>query len=253
MTLWQNNPSLADILPVKKGSLVSKDNATLLHYWYEVSSDKIDYHPNQDQRWILPPNKFALVNKGGGFRKWSGNQEYVVKLDKKSYDLISKHGGHRTPELYFHESITWSAVTAGKPSFRYSKPGSIGGSGGFSIFVNQDSAKTWSLLGFLNSKVTEYFLNIFNPTINIQAGDVQRLPILQSASQPVIEIVENSVRMSNEDWNTLEKSEYFSSPGILYIAEHPLSHPQKIAHYCPYVPNLRQLLEKYEWRVEIYG
>ena len=220
--LWGKEKLLDSIAPVRKGSLVSKDNLTLLRYWFEPSIWRIDFFPNTSDFWIRPPKQYALVNKGGGYRKWSGNQIYIIKLDRNSYAVIDKHNGHRSPEFYYHKSITWSAVTSGIPSFRYSPEGSIGGSGGFNIYLDSlTQEEILGLLGLLNSKVTAYLLNILNPTINIQAGDVKRIPIVKSHTSQTAGYVSSCIESSSIDWNDFEISEEFSTLPILrHIAEH---------------------------------
>lgn len=170
-----------------------------------------------------------------------------MRFDREGYDRISSNKGHRSPEYYFYASYTWSSVSSGDPSFRYSPEGSISGSGGYSIFLSQPiSVQDKCLLGFLNSTVANFLLKILNPTINLGAGDIQNLP-LRCIPQPasVQMLIQTSLTFSMSDWDSNETSRDFSlSPLLAHIVEHPLSHPQKVAHYGPYVPNLRQLFRK---------
>lgn len=124
--------------------------------------------------------------------------------------------------------------------------------------INKDDTSIYGyLLGLLNSPLGDYIFNMLNPTISLQVGNFSNFPVLQVEPRDetgIYDLVHSSVSLTKADWNAFETAWGFQSHKFSYhIAEHPLSHPQKIAHYCPYVPNLRQLLEKYEWRVEIYG
>ena len=218
---WKKSKLIGSFLPVRKG-LVSGDNAVLLHYWPEININHVSLRPDRNERWVKAPQKFVRLNKGGSYRKWYGNQEYVIRFDREAYNLIEKNKGHRSPEYYFLPSITWSAVTSGRPSFRYSPYGSVGGSGGYSIYLqNKPDQKYFTLIAFLNTKVTHYMLNILNPTINIQAGDVKRLPYKDPDEFDGNKVVLELIKLAEIDWNSFEFSMDFKcDPIVEHISEH---------------------------------
>ncbi|WP_434669372.1 BREX-1 system adenine-specific DNA-methyltransferase PglX [Lacticaseibacillus rhamnosus] len=218
---WKKSKLIGSFLPVRKG-LVSGDNAVLLHYWPEININHVSLRPDRNERWVKAPQKFVRLNKGGSYRKWYGNQEYVIRFDREAYNLIEKNKGHRSPEYYFLPSITWSAVTSGRPSFRYSPYGSVGDSGGYSIYLqNKPDQKYFTLIAFLNTKVTHYMLNILNPTINIQAGDVKRLPYKDPDEFDGNKVVLELIKLAEIDWNSFEFSMDFKcDPIVEHISEH---------------------------------
>ncbi|AEA31992.1 putative Type II restriction enzyme, methylase subunit [Lactobacillus amylovorus GRL1118] len=211
---FEDSIKLDQKYPAKKG-LVSGDNDYFLRYWFEPIFNNICFknqNTNSKYNFVKPPYLYAPMNKGGRFRKWYGNNNYVIKFNEDAFDIIDANKGHRSPELYFKMAVTWSAVTSGAPSFRYSQPGFVGGSGGYSIFVDK-SIDTYKLLGILNSKVGNYILNILNPTINIQAGDVKRFPLKKNIIDTLK--IKNSISISKQDWDAFETSWDFQKSPLL--------------------------------------
>ncbi|QBR47630.1 BREX-1 system adenine-specific DNA-methyltransferase PglX [Leuconostoc kimchii] len=216
---YRNGTLLGEEYPAKKG-LVSGDNKKFMRLWFEPKFSSISFKSTTKDG--VENNKlYVPMNKGGSRRNWFGNIEYVIKFDDENYKLIQNNHGHRSPEYYFSTAMTWSAVTSGKPSFRYSGGGFVGGSGGYSIFLKNDN-NSFVLLGLLNSKVTTFILNALNPTINIQAGDVQRIPILPALNPLNIETrVKQSISISENDWNSYETAwNYSKHPFVQHIDEH---------------------------------
>ena len=211
---FEDSIKLDQKYPAKKG-LVSGDNDYFLRYWFEPIFNNICFknqNTNSKYNFVKPPYLYAPMNKGGRFRKWYGNNNYVIKFNEDAFDIIDANKGHRSPELYFKMAVTWSAVTSGAPSFRYSQPGFVGGSGGYSIFVDK-SIDTYKLLGILNSKVGNYILNVLNPTINIQAGDVKRFPLKKNIIDTLK--IKNSISISKQDWDAFETSWDFQKSPLL--------------------------------------
>lgn len=211
---FEDSIKLDQKYPAKKG-LVSGNNDYFLRYWFEPIFNNICFknqNTNSKYNFVKPPYLYAPMNKGGRFRKWYGNNNYVIKFNEDAFDIIDANKGHRSPELYFKMAVTWSAVTSGAPSFRYSQPGFVGGSGGYSIFVDK-SIDTYKLLGILNSKVGNYILNILNPTINIQAGDVKRFPLKKNIIDTLK--IKNSISISKQDWDAFETSWDFQKSPLL--------------------------------------
>ena len=215
---WAKSGLIGSLFPVRKG-LVSGDNALLLRFWQEPTFNAIAMNPDNQKKWVISPRKYVRLNEGGNFRKWYGNQEYIIRFDNQAYLLIDKNKGHRSPEYYFSPALTWSAVTSGQPSFRYSEYGLVGGSGGYSVYLSNQNYS--EMLAFLNSKVTRYMLDALNPTINIQAGDVKRLPFKPFSDDLCRTSVSLAIQLSKNDWNSFESSINFDrSPILNHIAEH---------------------------------
>jgi hypothetical protein len=119
----------------------------------------------------------------------------------------------RSANLYFKESLTWNALSAGAFSIRFSDYETIFDSAGSSFFIKSNKYELKEYLGFLNSKVAQHFLNIINPTLNYGAGTVGSLPIIESDWTAIIQCVNENIELSKNDWNSRETSfKFLQSP-----------------------------------------
>lgn len=181
------------------------DNSIFLRFWEEVVFDNLfcpDGHKPSDKDFRI--KKWFPYNKGGDYRKWYGNNEYVLDWSEKGSKLqkFSK-SNLRNKDVYFKEGITWSTITSGSSSFRFFMPGFLFDNGGSCLFTANDLAY---IQGFLNSKVCKAFLTV-QPTINTQPGNIGALPLLQSdMSVSVDNIVFKNRSISREDWDSFETS-----------------------------------------------
>ncbi len=207
------NQSLNDLCEIKQG-LATCNNNLFLRLWFEVKNSNIFYDCKTQYESIESNKKWYPYNKGGEFRKWFGNNCYLVNWKNGGVDIhkynkipMSFNGAPvRAKPFYFKPGITYGLITGGSFSARDIIGGFIFDVGGSMIFPN-DNQKHY-ILGFLGSKLTDYLLNIFNPTINHQVGDISKLPIVVSSSKkPVIErIVKETILLSKSDWDSFETS-----------------------------------------------
>ena len=165
------------------------DNKRFLRFWYEISLLKFSDNCESYFDTIETNIKWIPYNKGGKFRKWYGNNDYVVNWEnngfeikentKKVYPQLGDNLGWKisNEKYYFKEGITWTGVTSGKFSGRYYSNGFIFDSGANGLFVNENKNFCY-MLGLLNSNLTDFILNILNPTINCGAGTIRNVPIL---------------------------------------------------------------------------
>lgn len=151
-------------------------------------------------------------NKGGEFRKWYGNNEYVVNWKDKGKKVIleakqDKRNVQDYPDSFkFLPIITWSLITSYKPSFRFKKY-AISDICGMSLYQVKEEDINYCL-GFVNSCVSLEILGMFNPTLNFQAGDIGRLPMVkdEAKKEKVEQLVEHNTKCSIEDWDSFETS-----------------------------------------------
>ncbi|WP_282250980.1 BREX-1 system adenine-specific DNA-methyltransferase PglX [Vibrio campbellii] len=191
--------------------LQTGDNDRFMRFWYEVDITKFcdkfisTAETNQSQY------KWVPYNKGGSYRKWYGNREYVVNWENDGQEIksIKPKSVIRSPKFYFRESITWSEITSSWKSFRYNETGSISDVKGQSAYfeTNQDLI---SALCWLNSNVVEYLTKVQNPTLSFQSGDYKNLP-LPSMPTEFIEMGKEAIHIVKSDWDTFETSNKFES------------------------------------------
>ena len=184
------------------------DNNRFVRDWYEVIFNKIGL--NIDSCSNTFNNNWFPYCKGGGYRKWYGLYEKVVNWENDGEilrNLRDERGKIKSrpqnTRYYFNKGITFSTITSAKLSMRFME-NSIFGGGGSGIFC--DNGK--EILGFLNSKITDYYLQLLNPTLNFLVGDMLSLPINENIldNSNILTIVENNITLSKQDWDSFETS-----------------------------------------------
>ncbi len=202
--IFLDYPSLENYASPKQG-LITGDNERFLRFWHEVPKVDIAFERNDTVKWMP-------INKGGDFRRWSGNQEYVINWENKGVEILNfkdtKGKLRSRPQnlsYNFKESISWSLVTSGGFSARYYPEYFMFNVAGICCFP--ESHLNY-ILGLLNTKITSIITQILNPTINMNAGDVAKLPIVVSdKKEPVIESLVKELRYdSKQDWDSFETS-----------------------------------------------
>lgn len=187
------------------------DNEKFIHLWWEVSSNGIKFS-SKNVRDSFQEKKWFPYNKGGEFRKWSGNDYFVVcwKNDgediKRNSIVTGHHYQQYSDTLKFKPLITWSRVTTGMPAFRYKPNGYLSDMAGFSLY--SDKINLYNLVAFSNSKVSTYLLSVLAPTLNIMTGQVLSLPIESSILKEDLlsdKILQN-ISLSRTDWDSFETS-----------------------------------------------
>ena len=116
---FNDGNSIEDIAPVRQG-FQTGDNDRFLRYWFEIQNNTIGFNAKSTEEFHLKKYLYAPYNKGGGFRKWFGNNDYLVKFDKRNYDSLLKMGNNLpSRHLYFQSSLTWSALSSGNFGARW--------------------------------------------------------------------------------------------------------------------------------------
>lgn len=178
------------------------DNAQFMRLWYEVSN-------GYNSKWFF-------AHKGGGFRKWYGNVMHIINWENDG-KAVKDNGratvrGERTA---FNRGISWTQLTAGKPSFRLKEQGSFIESASCMCYIEKKYEKF--LLAYLNSCVAGMILDAMNPTMHFQPGDIGRLPWKwQTDNEKEIDrYVDQNVDISHKDWDAFETSWDFQHHPLL--------------------------------------
>lgn len=208
--------SLESFSKVKHGMSTGK-NEIFVRLWSEVSHLDIDTKVTDRKQINGKSSKYYPYNKGGAFRKWYGNADSVLWYDIEGQKKMAALSGHRHDgkDMYFHEGITWSKISSANFGVRYTPTGFVFDAGGSSLFCNHEIIKY--LTGFLCSKLGKYFLDIQNPTLNFQVGDISNLPLtIDSSKKKDIDcIVEHNIQLSKADWDAFEVSWNFERHPLL--------------------------------------
>jgi hypothetical protein len=210
-----SNKSIESYGKATKG-LDTCDNDKFVRYWNEVDGEKFSKYKDCNSKWYV-------YQKGGDFRRWFGNNEKVVNWQNDGFEIKNfkdENGKVRSrPQnliRYFTKGITWSAIGSSKTSYRLLE-NSIFGGGGNGLFL-EDSYFNY-LLGLLNSKITNLFLKLFNPTLNNLTGDLHKIPVLfkKEYTLQISEIVDNTIKISKSDWNSHEVSWDFKQNELIRL------------------------------------
>ncbi len=199
------NEKFADIVDARVG-LDTGDNDTFLRLWPEVDFVDINMKASAEQEFFESKRKYAPHTKGGSYRKWYGNFDYVIKFDELSYNRLSTMGNHLpSRQFYFKEGASWTRVSS-KFAVRYSPKGMVFNSACPTIFCKQNLQLY--TLALINSIVTSYYVELLSPTINFQAGDIGKIPYLKSEKcmTEINEIAKECLKLSECDWNSYENS-----------------------------------------------
>lgn len=202
--------SIGTVAPPKQG-LATADNERFLRLWHEVDIQKIGFGISSCDEAKTSGKKFFPYNKGGAFRRWYGNRDYVVNWENDGYEIKNfkddKGKVRSRPQnlqYYFKPAITWSDVTSGSFSGRYAEQGfmfDIKGSSGF-----PDKELLPYVLGLLNSKVAQAFIKILNPTMTTQVGDMTRIPVIKADVDEITLLSKECIDEAKADWDSFETS-----------------------------------------------
>lgn len=207
------------------------NNDRFLRLWYEVDVNRASYinlESYADKKWIP-------FNKGGGFRRWYGLNEYLVNWENDGYEIKEntkiKYGENigwkiSNEKYYFLEGLTWGSVTSGKTTFRYYPKGFIFSNCGQAVIMNEEySTDIMGMAAYLNSNIVVELLKILSPTIGCESGYVAKLPfkkeILDNAKIQVYS--KENIRISKFDWDSYETSWDFKTHPLLRCSSDKVS------------------------------
>ena len=211
--IFEKNQKLGEVGEAKQG-LATADNNRFLRLWNEVNYNKIGYNMSNSEEALESKKKWFPYNKGGEFRKWYGNQEYLVNWENDGYEIKNfKNAVIRNPSYYFKESISWTDITSSGNSFRYYPKGFLYDVTGMSYFI--DESKQKNLLGILNNKLIYIITKILNPTLHLQIGDLVKVPYFIIKNEKFNILVQQNIDISKEEWDSRETSWDFEKLSLI--------------------------------------
>lgn len=218
---FSEGESLEDIAQPRQG-LTTADNNRFVREWWEVSQNQTCLDCDSLQAAAESGAKWFPYNKGGDFRKWYGNQEFVVNWANDGQELrdFKPRSAIRNPLYYFKPSISWSHVTSGSPSFRAYPNGFIFSHVGDCLFG--DSLSLRNLLQICNSSVAQEIFKAIAPTISLEVGQVAILPVIETnqSNDNLLALMQCAQR----DWNSSELAWRFHTFVLFDTDDSTLSH-----------------------------
>ena len=225
--IFEKNQKLGDIGEAKVG-LQTGDNNKFLRLWNEVNYNKIGYNMSNSQEALESKKKWFPYNKGGEFRKWYGNQEYLVNWENDGYEIKNfKNAVVRNPSYYFKESISWTDITSSGNSFRYYPKGLIFDVVGMSFFSKNND----NLLAILNNKFISSITKILNPTLHFPIGDFIKLPSFKIELKKIDNLVQQNINISKEEWDSRETSWDFEKLSLIDAKDLKTAYENYCSHW----------------------
>ncbi|RME56407.1 hypothetical protein D6779_10675 [Candidatus Parcubacteria bacterium] len=179
--IFEELPGLKDVAKPKQGLATGK-NERFVRYIWEVRNSNIGFNYQSCQQTKDGRKKWFPYMKGGGYRKWYGNQTYLVnwKNDGKEIRNFTNKVGNvlsrpQNTSLYFEEGVTWSDLSSRGFGVRYLPPGFVFDVKGSSGFPQRQFILT--VMAIMNSTWMGYALGLLNPTVSFQVGDISRVPV----------------------------------------------------------------------------
>lgn len=197
---------LLGTLADSKQGIATANNNYYLRKWYEVAIGNIKFDTVTHKEAQNASERWYPYNKGGEFRKWYGNNDFIVNWYHDGIELRNDvKSVIRNSDYYFKRCFSWSLVSSSVAAFRYKSIGHIFDVAGMSCFSNDNLEY---LLGLCNSNVTMNILQIIAPTINYQCGDIANIPVLYEENRKscIDSMVQNNINLSKKDWDSYETS-----------------------------------------------
>lgn len=218
---FKNNSSIRDVARPRLG-FATGDNDTFMRLWFEPSIRNIGFAYKSREEAKESGLKWFPTNKGGCYRKWYGNIELIVDWQDDGYRIRNfkdaKGKLRSRPQNLkecFSDGITWTVI-CNRSSFRYSPLGMLYNNKG-PILGKRQSEKNYYILGYLNSNVSEYILQMLSPTLGFEAGYVSNLPYINyiEKNTKIKDLVKKCIAISKKDWDCFEISWDFKKHSLL--------------------------------------
>ena len=200
------------------------DNETFLRRWWEISLSDTHYSCTSNEMASSSKKTWFPYNKGGMFRKWEGNDEYVVNWRNDGFDIkqnfdksgkLKAHGFNGS--WGFRPSLTWSSISSGRIAIRNKPEGFMFDAAGYSMFSNANEDMRY-IQAFCNSEVAYKMLEFLSPTLNYQAGDILSMPYDESAlidKDKIAKAVDECRIDTRTDWDSTETSWNFGKHPLI--------------------------------------
>ncbi|MBR8823163.1 hypothetical protein IX293_001428 [Fusobacterium necrophorum] len=205
---------LENVLITREG-MATADNDKFLRFWNEINYYKIGFGIKNTRFALESRKKWFPYNKGGEFKKWYGNQEYVVNWENDGYEIKNNidfstgrvRSHNYNGEYGFQEGITWSSISSANISIRYSEIGFLFDSKGAKGFLN-DKNNLFYVLALLNGKISNKILKFISPTLDFKVGDIIQIPYINENLflNVITDTVKKNITIAKQEWDSRETS-----------------------------------------------
>ena len=207
------------------------NNDLCLRLWYEISVKKICFDAESTKTFDESGCRYAPYKKGGDYRLWYGNNDYVIAYSYEARMVMESLSGYRASSnsYFFRPSINWSDVSASYFGVRMSPRGFAFDGRGASMFC--DDKYRFYLMGILASKISSFTLNVLNPTLTYNINNIENIPVIfeNSKMDRIDHLVYQNIILSRTDWDMFETSwDFYRHPMLTCVAA-----PELTPDPCP--------------------
>ena len=201
---------VSDYFDARQG-IATANNDLFLKLWFEVSDKTIGFNLTDKIQAVYTGKKWFPYTKGGEFRKWYGNEDYVINWENDGKLIKNfEKAVVRNQEYYFFENISWSDISSAKISFKFKSKGHIFDAAGPGLFAKENEKLDTYSFAILNSKIINVISRFMSPSLHFSVGQVAEYPIIETtnsnAKKIITALVTNNVNKSKEDWDSFETS-----------------------------------------------
>lgn len=201
--------------------LITGENSRYIRNWHEVAWPKIGLNLSRQEA-ASSNKRWFPQSKGGGYRKWYGNNETVVdwSADGKELQTRMHSSGERilahnfNLDRIFQPAITWTKISGGDFAARLQPHGFLFNDASANLFIDSAEARI-AVLAFLSSCLPIRFLEALNPTLNFLPGNVSTLPFVQPSPASASVLATEAVSLARADWDNFETSWDFRDQPLL--------------------------------------
>ena len=244
LDVFSEAKSISDYGSTREG-MATGSNDLFMRFWFEIADASFSPNCATRESAIRSGKKWFPYNKGGDFRKWYGNNDYVVNWYNDGVEIMNfkdeKTGRIRSHnynlDYIFREGITWTALSSGNFGCRYSSVGKLADSKGSMLYLNSDKRILY-FLALLNSAVASYIMGVTSQTLDFKPGRVAEIPVIIDRVEEVEKIAQDAVLLSKADWDSFETSWDFQ--------EHPFITSARLAAGNGITISIRHAFE--EWK-----
>lgn len=211
---FEISKSLETFCDLAKG-MDTSNNEQFIRQWFECDKNKSNFYL-LDFEETMNVVKWVPYKKGGTFRKWYGNKDYVINWSQNGKDVKNfKKSNIRNQRFYFKKSLSWTLLSSSFFGIRYYEEGSVFDANGSSLFVESED-DLYSLLGLLGSKYAFEVLKLINPTLAFQKGDLSKIPVHKNIfTSGLKELTKEIIDISKVEWDSREISWDFNKNELI--------------------------------------
>lgn len=209
INIFKNINSLDKFSQPKQGTSTG-DNNKFLRLWFEVNIENIYFNCKNSIQSKKSNLSWYPATKGGDYRKWYGNNEYIINWLHDGEEIKSYRGSAvRNKDIIFKEALTWTGISSSNFGVRYCPKGYVFTVSGKPL-VGKSSNDIKYILAFLCTKICKNLLNILSPTMSFEVGYLCKLPLIfihqNNIFASIINLVDLNIIYAKKEWDSFENS-----------------------------------------------